>query len=123
MILIGPSRASRRPWRGPLLAFNRKHEIMQAKAAFDPKPTFASFPLPQPPRCRAGTKVLIGQSTHHPVLDHHLPAFEHSRPECLSAAVAKQWASGELREAVTDGPVLLGGLQNVHEHILRPNAR
>src|SRR5262249_45147700 len=31
-------------------------------------------------------------------------------------------ASSKLREAVADGPILFRGLQNVHEHILRPDA-
>ena len=31
-------------------------------------------------------------------------------------------ASGELREAVADRPILFRGLENVHEHVLRPDA-
>jgi hypothetical protein len=30
--------------------------------------------------------------------------------------------SSELREAMTDGPILLRGLENEHEHVLRANA-
>ena len=31
-------------------------------------------------------------------------------------------ASSKLREAVADGPILLRGVENVHEHVLRPDA-
>jgi len=31
-------------------------------------------------------------------------------------------ASGELREAVADGPILFRGVEKVHEHVLRPDA-
>src|SRR3954466_2119455 len=31
--------------------------------------------------------------------------------------------SSELREAVAEGPVLFRGLENVHEHVLRPDTR
>ena len=33
------------------------------------------------------------------------------------------FASSKLREAVADGPVLFGGIENVHEHVLRADAR
>lgn len=53
------------------------------------------------------------------------PAFTDGwgEKEVLVAIARKKYSgSGELREAVTDGPVLFRGVENGHEHVLRPDA-
>src|ERR1700749_5305968 len=53
-------------------------------------------------------------------------AFLVSHPKVLERIVsgsAPRRASRELRDAVTDGPVLLRSVENLHEHVLGTDAR
>lgn len=59
--------------------------------------------------------------------EHTVPA----RVWCLRLDIGLGWfadvaeeafVSSELRDAVAEGPILFRGLENVHEHVLRPDA-